>query len=237
MALKNDRSVLITGGNKGIGLKITERFLSLDKNIIVVARNFDNFPYIKHKQISCVEFDFSNIGAVKEMINNLPPVDVLINNAGLMYGKFPDDYTSNMRDYMLNVNLISPMTMMHHLGKKMSKHGCGRIVNIASIAGQIGHPDVWYGATKAGIINATKSFASMFARHGVIVNAVAPGPVETDMLNVIPDFRKNKILENVLLGRFALPDEVAGAAVWLATDSPEYITGTCIDINNGMFFR
>jgi 3-oxoacyl-[acyl-carrier protein] reductase len=113
----------------------------------------------------------------------------------------------------------------------------GRIVNNASIAGQIGHPDIWYGITKAGLINATKSFAKLLGPHGIIVNAVAAGPVETDMMQSIPEARKEAILKSVYSGRFAQPIEVAQTILWLATDSPAYINGTCVDINNGAFPR
>lgn len=119
----------------------------------------------------------------------------------------------------------------------MVANGSGRIVNNASIAGEIGHPDVWYGITKAGMINMTKSFAKIFGPSGVVVNAVAAGPVETDMLNVIPEARKAAIKQAVYTGRFAQPSEVADTIFWLATDCPEYINGTCIDINNGAFPR
>jgi 3-oxoacyl-[acyl-carrier protein] reductase len=119
----------------------------------------------------------------------------------------------------------------------MIRRGRGRIVNNASIAGQIGHPDVWYGISKAGLINATKSFAKLLGPHGIVINAVAPGPVETDMLDVIPEPRKKAIKQAVYTGRFAHADEVAKAMFWLGTDSPDYINGICIDINNGAFPR
>lgn len=109
-------------------------------------------------------------------------------------------------------------------------------MNNASLAGQTGHPDVWYGISKAGLLNMTKSFARIFAGK-IVVNAVAPGPAETDMLASIPEPRKEGVLRSVYSGRFARPDEVAQAIVWLAMDSPEYVNGTCIDLNNGSFPR
>jgi len=119
----------------------------------------------------------------------------------------------------------------------MISKGWGRIVNNASIAGHIGHPDIWYGATKAGLINMTKSFAKILGGDGIVVNAVAAGPVETDMLHVIPIERRTAIKNTVYTGRFAQPQEVSDTMFWLATDCPEYINGTCIDINNGAFPR
>jgi len=101
---------------------------------------------------------------------------------------------------------------------------------------QIGHPDVWYGVSKAGLINATKSFAKIFDGK-VIINAVAPSPVETDMLETIPLERREAFLKTVVTGRFATVEEVAETIFWLATSSPEYINGTTVDINNGSFPR
>src|SRR5690606_29416164 len=113
----------------------------------------------------------------------------------------------------------------------MIKKKNGRIINIASIAGEIGHPDVWYGVTKSGMINITKSFAKQLGQYGIVVNAIAPGPVETDMLATIPDDRKVAIKNTVYSGRFARPNEIADTIYWLATDCPEYINGITVDIN------
>lgn len=107
----------------------------------------------------------------------------------------------------------------------------------ASIAGEIGYPDIWYEASKAGIINATKSFSTLLGPKGIVINAVAPGPVETNMMAVIPEQRKQSIKNSVFTDRFAKAEEVAKTIYWLATECPEYINGTCIDINNGAFPR
>ena len=122
------------------------------------------------------------------------------------------------------------------LGKMIEK-GSGRIIRVTSVAGQIGHPDIWYGVSKAGLINATKSFAKILAPKGITVNAVAPGPTVTDMMNVIPEDRKNMMKANTYTKRFAEADEIAKTIVWLATDAPEYINGFCVDLNNGSFPR
>jgi 3-oxoacyl-[acyl-carrier protein] reductase len=140
-------------------------------------------------------------------------------------------------DQMLKLNIEAPVALIREVSKSMITKGSGRIVNIASLAGEVGHPDVWYGITKAGLINATKSFAKILGPKGIVINAVAPGPAETDMLKVIPEDRKKAILNTVYTGRFARPEEVAKAIVWLATECPEYINGTCLDINNGAFPR
>ena len=121
---------------------------------------------------------------------------------GLITQKKPNKMT-------LAVNLIAPIHLMQWVGRRMADAGTGRIVNVGSIAGQIGHPDVWYGATKAALMNATKSFALALGRDGVCVNLVAPGPVETDMLQSIPDERLDTIKKRLLTGRVLHSDEVA----------------------------
>lgn len=154
-----------------------------------------------------------------------------------MYATPYDEYTAESVDQVLKINIEAPVALITAVSKSMKDKKYGRIVNNASIAGQIGHPDVWYGITKAGVINMTKSFAKILGPHGIVINAVAPGPIETDMLHTIPQARRDAIQAAVYTGRFGKPEEVASAMHWLATDCPEYINGTCIDINNGSFPR
>ncbi len=230
------RTVLITGGNKGIGLSATAKFVEAGFDVIVVARDFDKFD-LNSKRIKTVKFDLSNVAQIPVLIESLPPVDILINNAGVMYALPYDKYPQENVDKIIKINIEAPVALIREVSKNMVANRFGRIVNNASIAGEIGHPDVWYGITKAGMINMTKSFAKIFGPSGVVVNAVAAGPVETDMLNVIPEQRKKDIKKTVYTGRFARADEVASTIFWLATDCPEYINGTCVDINNGAFPR
>ena len=154
-----------------------------------------------------------------------------------MYSLPYDQYPDEKKQSIMKLNLEAPVELIKAVAPGMIKKGAGRIVNNASIAGQIGHPDIWYGITKAGLINLTKSFARLLGPKGIVINAVAPGPVETAMLSVIPEERKKAIKKMVYTGRFARADEVAGAMFWLVTESPEYINGTCLDINNGAFPR
>lgn len=231
------RTVLVTGGNKGIGLEVTRRFVALGDTVIVVARDFDALDELNAGQIVKKSFDLTQVDQIPALIASLGHIDVLINNAGVMHALAYDDYPADKVVEILTLNIEAPVALIREVAKSMVINGGGRIVNNASIAGQIGHPDVWYGITKAGLINATKSFAKILGSKGIVINAVAPGPVETQMLDVIPEPRKNEIKSAVYLNRFAKADEVANAIVWLATDSPEYMNGTCLDINNGAFPR
>ena len=224
------KKVLITGGNKGIGLELTKMFLALNYEVVVIARDFSNFEL--KEQVKCIKFDLVAVEKIPELISSIGKIDILINNAGVMYSLPYDAYPSDKVNIMLKLNLEAPIKLI----EECFKQGVSRIVNNASIAGQIGHPDIWYGATKAGIINATKSFSKIFDGH-VVINAVAPSPVETDMLEMIPLARREAFLKTVVAKRFAHADEVAKTILWLATESPEYINGTTIDINSGSFPR
>lgn len=231
------KKVLITGGNKGIGLECTRLFLENNYKVIVVARDYKNFEFNNNDDVDKIEYDVSNIKGIADLVNKIGCVDILVNNAGIMNSIPYDNYPVEKMNKIMDINLYAPIEFIKEASKSMVEAGGGRIVNTASIAGQIGHPDIWYGVSKAGMINATKSFAKLLGSKGIIINAVAPGPVETEMMNVIPEQRKKDIKSSVYLDRFAKPEEVAKTIYWLATDSPEYINGTCIDINNGAFPR
>ena len=231
------KTALITGGNKGIGLETTRLFQQLGYKVIVVARDFSNGTVQASENVILKQFNLCDIDLIPELVSELGHIDVLINNAGVMYSLPYDKYPEENVDRILKLNIQAPVALIREVSKSMVIKGTGRIVNNASIAGQIGHPDVWYGITKAGLINATKSFAKILGPKGIVINAVAAGPVETDMLKVIPEDRKKVIKSLVYTNRFAKPEEVAQTIAWLATESPEYINGTCVDINNGAFPR
>lgn len=232
-----NRTVLITGGNKGIGLEITRLFIDKGYKILVVARNFSGFTFAKNENVKQIKFDLGQIDKIPALIANLGKIDILINNAGVMHTLPYEDYPQEKINSIIKLNLEAPVALIREISKIMLQNGGGRIVNNASIAGEIGHPDIWYGITKAGLINATKSFAKLLGSKGIVINAVAAGPVETDLLKKIPEERKQALKNTVYTNRFARPEEVAKTIIWLATESPEYINGTCIDINNGAFPR
>ena len=232
-----EKVVLITGGNKGIGLEVTRFFLERSFKAVVIARDFNNFEFLNNQNVKCIKYDLSNVSGIPALVSEIGKIDVLINNAGTMLSIPYNDYPQEKVEHILKLNIEAPVALIREVSKTMLVHNGGRIVNNASIAGQIGHPDIWYGITKAGLINATKSFAKIFGAKGIIINAVAASPVETDMLDVIPEERKQAFKKSLITGRFATPEEVAETIGWLGTISPEYINGTCIDINNGSFPR
>ena len=228
--------VLITGGTKGIGLATVKLFVKNNFEVYAVGRDFSmsTFPKNYHPVI----FDLSHIEAISELYKKIGDIEILINNAGIMNTLPYDHYPSSKKNLILRINLEAPLELIKVFSQGMIQQGHGRIVNTASIAGHIGHPDIWYGITKAGIINVTKSFAQILGPKGIIINAVAPGPTDTDMLHTkIPKERIKNLKKASVLGRIAKPEEIAQTIYWLATKSPNYINGICLDINNGAYMR
>lgn len=231
-------NALVTGGSRGTGLAITKKLIARGLNVFATTRRASDLSHEVTDQITIIECDLAQDDWQKKLLPGLPEINVLINNAGHLNGFELDQYDSDKRDYMLRLNLITPIELAWHLGSQMKKRGSGRIVNNTSIAAHISHPDVWYGVTKAGLLNATKSLAQSLGKFGVLVNAIAPAPVEeTDMLSKIPADRRSTLLKTAILGRFAKVDEVASCVEWLALDSPAYMNGACLDLNNGTFMR
>ncbi|MCL5073798.1 MAG: SDR family oxidoreductase [Actinobacteria bacterium] len=228
------KKVLITGGNKGIGLEITKLFLENGYQVFVLARDFKNFSLKAEK----IVFDLTEIEKIPLLVKKIGDIDVLINNAGIM-NSFPfDNYPEKKKREMLKINLEAPVGLISEFSRGMIKRGGGRIVSLASVAAEIGHPDVWYGITKAGVVNFTVSFAKLLGPRGIMVNCVAPSATEgTKLFSVIPEKRREHLKAGSLLGRFAKPIEIAQAVYWLGSTAPEYINGVCLDINNGAYFR
>jgi 3-oxoacyl-[acyl-carrier protein] reductase len=232
------KRVLVTGGNKGIGLAVVKKFLELDYEVIVVGRDFSKFELNDNPKIICIEYDLSNISGLKALAKEVGEIDTLVNNAGYMQPKYTyDNYPQDAKEHIMNVDLYAPVELITLFSEGMKKRKYGRIVNTASIAGQIGHPDIWYGIAKAGIINATKIFAKLLGSYNIAVNCIAPSPVETDMQKDNSEERKAEFKKAVPCGRFAEPEEAAEVIVWLATSCSEYVNGTTVDFNNGSYVR
>lgn len=171
------------------------------------------------------------------LISSLGEIHALVNNAGVQNALPYDQYTEEARRKIIRVNLEAPAELIRALAPQMIARRSGRIVNLASIASWQPHPDLWYGITKAGIASMTRSFAMYLGKHGVQVNAVAPGPVETGLLKVVDAARREKLLQQVYTGRTGRPEEIAAAILWLCTASPAIVNGSILDINDGTFPR
>jgi NAD(P)-dependent dehydrogenase (short-subunit alcohol dehydrogenase family) len=135
------------------------------------------------------------------------------------------------------VNLEAPVELIRAAAKGMVERRSGRIINLASVAAYTAHTDLWYGVTKAGIVSFTRSFASYLGPHGIQVNAVAPGPIDTELLKNAQPERVEQLMRLVYTRRAGRPEEVAEAIRWLALDAPPILNGAVIDVTDGCFLR
>jgi len=184
-----------------------------------------------------VTFDLMRISEIPALIAALGDFDTLVNNAGVLHCDPIDAIPDAHRSEILAVNLEAPAALIAAVAPAMKARRSGRIVNVSSVSAFTGHPDLWYGITKAGILNLTKSWARALGPHGILVNAVAPGPTETHMYDQLPQSRRDDVMRAVYSGRVCKPQEVAEAIYWLGSDCPDYISGSTIDVNNGSYPR
>lgn len=231
------KRVLVTGGSKGIGLEIVKEFLARECEVYVLARNNSSIPSDILDKIHFISFDLNNVTKIENIVKETGGIDVLVNNAAVLNSLPYDDYDHEKRNNLINVNMIAPVELITQYSELMIQKGGGRIVNISSIAGLIGQSDVWYAISKAGIINMTKTFAKLIGSKGVVVNAVAPGPVNTKMFSLIPEDRRKKVLDRTISGSPAEPNDIAKVVAWLALESPAHLNGVCIDMTNGATLR
>ena len=184
-----------------------------------------------------VVYDLANVAGIGPMVEKLGEIDILVNNAGVQTAVAIDRYTDEARRRILAVNLEAPVELIRAVSKGMVERKQGRIISLASIAAYGAHTDLWYGVTKAGVVSYTKSFASYLGPHGIQVNAVAPGPIDTPLLDKAQPERVEELMKKVYTRRKGRPEEVAEAIRWLALDAPAIINGAVIDITDGSFLR
>ena len=225
-------TALITGAGRGIGLATARAFLAAGWKVLALDKDFSGFDLQEAERI---EFDLRNLSGIAKLAER--EIHTLVNNAGVL---FCDPYASIPEAHkreILAVNIEAPAALIEAVSVQMKKRRSGRIVNVGSVAAFTGHPDLWYGITKAGILNLTKAWAKELGPHGVLVNAVAPGPTQTAMYDQLPQSRKDGVMKSVHSGRVGRPEEVAAAILWLGSACPEYVNGTTLDVNDGSYPR
>jgi 3-oxoacyl-[acyl-carrier protein] reductase len=184
-----------------------------------------------------VVYDLTDVAGIAPLVEKLGEIDILVNNAGVQTAVSIDQYTEQARRRILAVNLEAPVELIRALSKQMVGRKRGRIISLASVAAYTAHTDLWYGVTKAGVVSFTRSFATLLGPHGIQVNAVAPGPVDTDLLKKAQPERIEALMKNVYTRRVGTPEEVAATIRWLALEAPETINGAVIDITDGCVLR
>jgi len=242
------RTIVITGGSKGIGRAICLRFAREGARIVFVHYDPDDLAEKKtfelldemNVEVRAEKLDVSSFRDVEEffqrVVKDFQRVDVLVNNAGITRDAFLMRMSEEQWDQTLQVNLKSVFNCTKAVMRSMIKEKSGRIINISSVVGQIGNiGQSNYGASKAGIMGFTKTVARELASRGITVNAVAPGFINTEMTQNLPDKAKETFLSQIPLGRIGEPDEVADTVYWLASEGATYITGQVIHVSGGLY--
>ena len=236
------KTVFVTGSTRGIGLAIAHKFAQLGANVVLNGRRavpeslLETFSHY-NGEVLAVSGDVSDEADSKRMVAEatkiLGNIDVLVNNAGITNDKLMLKMTQEDFEKVLKVNLTGAFNMTQAVLKPMSKARSGAIINISSVVGLVGNVvQANYAASKAGLIGFSKSVAREVAGRGVRVNVVAPGFIESDMTDAIPDKLKDAMLAQIPMKRIGKPEEVAEVVAFLAKQ--EYLTGQVLAIDGGM---
>jgi NAD(P)-dependent dehydrogenase (short-subunit alcohol dehydrogenase family) len=242
------KTAIVTGGGKGIGRQMAQGLAEAGANLVLCARQADRCEQaaaeleqlgVRALGLGCDVRDPEQAQAVvTRTVDEFGGVDVLVNNAGTVWGASPEDMPLEGWQKVVDVNLTGVFIFSQAAGRAMIDGAGGSIVNIASVAGLHGAPaevtnTVVYHATKGGVISFTRDLAWKWARHGIRVNAIAPGWFPSDMANFVLDQHGDDLLVRVPLARFGGPDDLKGPVVFLASDAAAYVTGHTLVVDGG----
>ncbi len=241
------KTALITGASRGIGAAIAKRLAKDGYNIAlndISEAMFEENSIVEDIKSCGVEVeifiaDVSNHDACKDMVKSVKErfstIDTLVNNAGITRDGLLARMSEDQFDLVIAVNQKSVYNMTKHVAGVMIRQKFGRIINVASVAGLYGNPGQFnYSASKAAIIGMTKTAAKELGSKNILVNAIAPGLIETPMADKLNDEQKEKILSAVALKRYGQVDEISGVVSFLASEDSSYITGQTIEISGGL---
>lgn len=245
MGYLNDHGAIITGGAQGIGRAIALKLSGEGAHVIIADLNGEAAQKTAEEientggKALALEVNVANHESVAHMVETsmdvLTRIDVLINNAGITRDNLLIRLGDDDWDSVLDVNLKGVFYCTRAVAKVMMKQRRGRIVNISSVVGLMGNPgQANYAASKAGILGLTKTAARELAPRGITVNAVAPGFIETDMTQSLPEKAVEAFITSIPLGRPGLPEDVAGVVAFLVSGDAAYITGQVINVDGGM---
>ena len=228
------RIVLVTGGNRGIGLSVAKKFAELGDTVVVTSRSGD--PIDGLHVVKCDVSDTASVDAAFDYIEeHFGPVEVAVANAGItrdgLIMRMSDDDINDV----LNTNLVGAIRIARRASRAMMKARKGRLVFVASVVGLMGSAgQVNYAASKAGLVGAARSLARELGSRGITCNVIAPGFVDTDMTAELSDARRTEIVSSVPLGRYASPQEIADVVAFMASEDAAYITGAVIPVDGGL---
>ncbi|KRC50279.1 MULTISPECIES: 3-oxoacyl-ACP reductase FabG [unclassified Nocardioides] len=232
--MNEPRSVLVTGGNRGIGRAIAEAFLANGDKVAVTTRSGgapDGALELKADITDAAQVEAAFAAA--EQAHG--PVEVLVANAGITADTLVLRMSDEDWDSVIATNLTGSFRLAKRAAKGMLRQRKGRIIFISSVVGLLGSPgQVNYAASKAGLVGMARSLARELGPRSITANVVAPGYVDTDMTAVLSDDQKEAIRGQVPLGRYADPKEVAGTVLWLAGPDAAYVTGAVIPVDGGL---
>jgi 3-oxoacyl-[acyl-carrier protein] reductase len=237
---------LVTGAAQGIGKAVAMLLARNGANMVVSDINLEKveetakeIELIGPKTIA-IKVDVSNLKEVEQMVETIlekfGKIDILVNNAGITRDKLILRMTEEDWDAVLNVNLKGTFHCTKAVVRHMAKQRSGKIVNIASVVGEMGNASqANYSASKAGVIGLTKTIAREFAQRGINVNAIAPGYIETPMTEVLPEKVKEELKRLIPMERLGKPEDVAEAVLFLVSEESNYVTGQVLNVNGGIY--
>jgi 3-oxoacyl-[acyl-carrier protein] reductase len=230
------RSVLVTGGNRGLGLAIAMAFAAQGDQVAVTHRSaVDDLP----GELLPVRCDVTDAGAVDAAFTQVEdkhgPVQVLVSNAGITDDGLLMRMSEDSFTRVVDANLTAAYRVAKRATRAMLKARGGRMIFVSSVVGLLGSAgQVNYAASKSGLIGLSRSIARELGSRGITANVIAPGFVDTDMTRALPDARRAEILAQVPLGRYGAVEEVAAAVTWLGSDAAGYVTGAVIPVDGGL---
>ena len=236
---------IVTGASKGIGKAIAKIFAQAGTHVVCVSRTKDDLNILKKEilndggSVSIYSCDVSNFNEVEGLIRNtveeFSKIDIIVNNAGITRDGLIMRMSDEDWNTVIDINLKGTFNAIKAVSRQMMKQRSGRIINISSVVGLKGNAgQANYAASKAGIIGLTKSSSKELASRGITVNCIAPGYIATDMTDQLTDKVKEEIINRIPLGYIGKTDNIAAAALFLASDEAEYITGQTISVDGGM---
>lgn len=229
------RNVLVTGGNRGIGLAIARAFLDAGDNVVITHRSGE--PPEGLQGVRCEVTDSASVDAAFTAAEEIfgGPVEVLVANAGITRDTLLMRMSDDDFDSVIDTNLAGAFRCARRAVTGMIRKRRGRIVLISSVVGLYGSPgQANYAASKSGLVGLARSISRELGGRGITANVVAPGFIETEMTAVLPDEQKKAYLATIPAGRFATPEEVASVVRFVASDDAAYVTGAVIPVDGGL---
>jgi len=235
VATSEPRNVLVTGGNRGIGLAIAQAFADAGDNVVITHRSGE--PPEGLRGVKCEVTDTASVDAAFTEAEEIfgGPVEVLVANAGITRDTLLMRMSDEEFDSVIDTNLAGAFRCARRAATGMIRKRRGRIILISSVVGLCGSPgQTNYAASKSGLVGLARSITRELGGRGITANVVAPGFIDTEMTSVLPEEQKKAYLASIPAGRFATPDEVAAVVRFVASDSAAYITGAVIPVDGGL---